>query len=174
MTAIGSVRPVMTVLRQEPRNRNTISTVSSAPSTIVRLTLSTDCSTKSAIAHMNFSSVPAGSCLRMSAAAPFSWRPTSTMLASCALWTHTPIAGWPSTRVSERRSASPSMTSATCSSRIGTPARRAMMIRLNSPGEDSRPSTRTIASEVRFEMVPTGTLTLAVRSAETTWSTVSP
>ena len=32
ISAIGSVRPVITVLRHEPRNRNTISTVSSAPS----------------------------------------------------------------------------------------------------------------------------------------------
>ena len=37
ITAIGSVRPVITVLRQLPRKRNTISTVSSAPSMIVHL-----------------------------------------------------------------------------------------------------------------------------------------
>ncbi len=75
----------MTVLRHDPRNRNTISTVSSAPSTIVRLTLSTDCCTKSDIAHSSFSSAPAGSCLPMSTAAAFSARPTSTMFASCVL-----------------------------------------------------------------------------------------
>ena len=32
ITAIGSVSPVITVLRHECRNRNTIATVSSAPS----------------------------------------------------------------------------------------------------------------------------------------------
>ena len=56
ITVIGSVRPVITVLRHEPRNRNTISTVSKAPSMIVVLTLFTERSTKSDIAHMNFSS----------------------------------------------------------------------------------------------------------------------
>ena len=38
ITAIGSVRPVITVLRQLCRNRNTIAIVSSAPSISVRLT----------------------------------------------------------------------------------------------------------------------------------------
>ena len=42
MIAMGSVNPVMTVERQEFRNRKTISTVSSAPSIRVRRTLSTD------------------------------------------------------------------------------------------------------------------------------------
>ena len=41
ITAIGSVRPVITVLRQLCRNRNTISTVRNPPSTIVCLTRST-------------------------------------------------------------------------------------------------------------------------------------
>jgi hypothetical protein len=41
ISAIGSVSPVMTVERHEFRNRNTISTVSSAPSISVRRTLST-------------------------------------------------------------------------------------------------------------------------------------
>ena len=41
ISAIGSVSPVMTVERQEFRNRKTISTVSSAPSISVRCTLAT-------------------------------------------------------------------------------------------------------------------------------------
>ena len=48
ITAIGSVRPVMTVLRQLCRNRNTISTVSAAPSRIVLFTRLTLFSTLSA------------------------------------------------------------------------------------------------------------------------------
>ena len=40
--AIGKVRPVMMVERHELRNKNTISTVSSAPSIKVRRTLSTE------------------------------------------------------------------------------------------------------------------------------------
>jgi hypothetical protein len=50
MTAIGSVRPVMTVLRQECRNRNTIAIVSSAPSTSVRCTPVREFFTKSLLA----------------------------------------------------------------------------------------------------------------------------
>ena len=41
MMEIGSVSPVITVERHELRNKNTISTVSSAPSIKVRRTLST-------------------------------------------------------------------------------------------------------------------------------------
>ena len=41
MTAMGSVRPVMMVERQEFKNKNTINTVSSAPSTKVLRTLFT-------------------------------------------------------------------------------------------------------------------------------------
>ena len=41
ISAIGSVSPVMTVLRHELRNRKTISTVSSAPSISVRLRFAT-------------------------------------------------------------------------------------------------------------------------------------
>ena len=40
--AMGSVKPVITVERQLLRNKNTISTVSSAPSIRVRRTFSTD------------------------------------------------------------------------------------------------------------------------------------
>ncbi|MCC2635968.1 MAG: hypothetical protein K0S48_3854, partial [Ramlibacter sp.] len=42
ISAMGSVRPVMTVERQELRNRKTMSTVSAAPSMRVRRTFSTD------------------------------------------------------------------------------------------------------------------------------------
>ena len=48
ITAIGNVSPVMTVLRHECRNRNTISTVSNPPSMIVALTRAMLRSTSSA------------------------------------------------------------------------------------------------------------------------------
>ncbi len=54
------------------------------------------------------------------------------------------------------------------------PLRRATMMLSNCLGSDRRPSTRTIASAVAFEIVPTGTATLALRSACTTVSTVRP
>ena len=47
-TEIGRVRPVMMVLRQECRNRNTITMVSTAPSMMVSLTLSSWLLTRSA------------------------------------------------------------------------------------------------------------------------------
>ena len=77
-------------------------------------------------------------------------------------------------RASERRSRSPSTTSAICDSRIGTPILRATMMRPKSFGVPMRPSTRTIASALRLATEPTGTATLALLSALTTWSTVSP
>ena len=78
---------------------------------------------------MNLSSMPGASCLRMPSAAYLSSRPTSTMFASCALKTETPIAVCPFTRDSDWRSRSASRTVATCDSRIGTPPLRATMIR---------------------------------------------
>ena len=48
ITEIGRVRPVMIVERQECRNRKTISTVSRPPSTMVRLTLSSESFTHTA------------------------------------------------------------------------------------------------------------------------------
>ena len=47
ITAIGSVRPVMIVLRQLCRNRKTITTVSKAPSIKVFLTPDSDRATQS-------------------------------------------------------------------------------------------------------------------------------
>ena len=47
ITAIGSVSPVMTVLRQLCRNRKTMAIVSSAPSIRVCLTPSSEFSTQS-------------------------------------------------------------------------------------------------------------------------------
>ena len=50
ITAIGKVSAVMTVERQLCRNKNTISTVSSAPSTSVRFRPFSDCLTQSLLA----------------------------------------------------------------------------------------------------------------------------
>ena len=50
ITAIGSVSPVMTVERHECRNRKTMATVSSAPSTSVRCSPCSEPLTKSLLA----------------------------------------------------------------------------------------------------------------------------
>ena len=62
ISEIGSVRPVMTVERQELRNRNTISTVSSAPSISVRRTFSTDTRIGREPSAIGSSRTPGGSC----------------------------------------------------------------------------------------------------------------
>ena len=87
ITEIGSASPVMIVLRQEPRNRKTISTVRRPPSMMVCFTLSAERCTKSDVARSSRSSAPAGSCFLTSSAARFRFSPTSTILASCALKT---------------------------------------------------------------------------------------
>ncbi len=60
-TDTGSARPVMTVERHEFRNRNTTSTVSSAPSSSVSWTLETELSTRSPAFCTTRNSTPAGS-----------------------------------------------------------------------------------------------------------------
>ncbi len=60
----GRARPVITVERHELRNRNTTSTVSAAPSTSVRCTSATECSTRSPASRTSSMVVPAGSSAR--------------------------------------------------------------------------------------------------------------
>ena len=60
ITEIGSVRPVMIVLRQECRNRNTMSTVRTAPSRIVLFTRLTLFSTDSAELNVTDSDTSVG------------------------------------------------------------------------------------------------------------------
>ena len=59
-TETGSARPVMTVERHELRNRNTVKTVSTAPSMSADWTLSTDASTREPASRISFSSTPGG------------------------------------------------------------------------------------------------------------------
>ena len=63
ISAIGSVSPVMTVERHEFRNRNTMSTVSSAPSISVWRTLSTATRMGRELSPMVSSRTPGGSSL---------------------------------------------------------------------------------------------------------------
>ena len=67
ISEIGSVRPVITVERQEFRNKNTISTVKMAPSIRVRRTLSTATRIGREPSVMGSSRMPAGVWLFMSA-----------------------------------------------------------------------------------------------------------
>ncbi len=85
ITEIGNVRPVMMVERQLCRNRNTISTVSAAPSKMVRLTLSSESLMPSAFDQISRISTSVGSRLARSARATSMPLPTSMMLLPCTL-----------------------------------------------------------------------------------------
>ena len=123
----------MIVLRQLCRNRNTISTVRNAPSTIVsltRLTALLDVLGASRYVTRNFD---VGGRRSFSAAtAAFTPRPVSTMFASCAFWMSSVIDG-PAVDPRDRVliSFSPSMTSATCDRYTGTAA----LLRDDDPAE---------------------------------------
>ena len=60
ISAIGSVRPVMTVERHEFRNRKTISTVSAAPSKRVRLTFATETRIERELSRLTSTLTPGG------------------------------------------------------------------------------------------------------------------
>ena len=107
ITAIGSVSPVMIVLRQLCRNRKTIAIVSSAPSISVRLHAA------ERIARPSRCRRRRGAARRRAAASCAAPRrraliasPVSTMLASCCLKTWNEIDGTPSTREIESGSRS--------------------------------------------------------------------
>ena len=60
MTAMGKVSPVITVERHELRNRNTMATVSKAPSTRVLRTLATDTRIGRELSPIGTKRTPAG------------------------------------------------------------------------------------------------------------------
>ena len=95
ISAIGSVRPVMTVERHEFRNRNTISTVSSAPSISVRRTFSTDTRIGRELSVIGSSRTPGGSCAAISATVRFSPSTTSMVFSSCDFCTVSSSVRWP-------------------------------------------------------------------------------
>ena len=114
ITAIGSVSPVMIVLRQLCRKRKTMSTVRIPPSTIVDFTRLTARSAVSAVELATRISTSAGRRFFSASRAAMMPRPVSTMFASCDFWTSIVIDGRPLIREIEVSSFSPSITSATC------------------------------------------------------------
>ena len=84
MIEIGSVSPVMTVERHEFRNRNTISTVSNAPSISVWRTLFTATRIGREPSKIGSSRTPAGSWACISATALTSPSTTSMVFSPCA------------------------------------------------------------------------------------------
>ena len=86
-TEIGSARPVITVLRQECRNRKTMAMVSSPPSIRVCWTLLTEFWMSRESSRMTSSLTPGGSVFCSSATALRTPRATSMVLAPCDFMT---------------------------------------------------------------------------------------
>ena len=114
ISEIGSVSPVMTVERHEERNRNTISTVSAAPSKMLRSTLLTELRIAVDASRTTTSSTPGGSSACSTPTASLTRSTTSIVFSPCALTRSSAIARWPSTSAESSRSSSPSTTLATC------------------------------------------------------------
>ena len=94
-SAIGSVRPVMTVERQEFKNKNTINTVSSAPSISVWRTLFTDTRMGREPSAIGSSFTPGGSSACTAASAAFRPSTTAIVFSSCAFCTCSSSVRWP-------------------------------------------------------------------------------
>jgi hypothetical protein len=119
ISAIGSVSPVITVLRHEPRNRNTINTVSSAPSISVRFTSFTLSSMLIDESSVTLSCTPGGNCDCRRVTSSRTPCATSTVFSPCALMIDRNSARWPLSSATLSGSCWPSATSASWSSVTG-------------------------------------------------------
>ena len=156
MMAMGKVRPVITVERQELRNRKTIKMVNSAPSIRVRRTFSTDTRMAREPSTICSSFTPGGNCAFMSVMVFNNPSTTWMVFSSCDFCTLMSSVRWPlySARVSI--SCAPSRTFATCSTRTGTLFLRATMILPKSSGRCMRASIWMTFSCSAERMAPRG------------------
>ena len=113
ISEIGKVKPVMTVERQEFKNRKTISTVRMAPSIRVRRTLSTATRMGRELSVMGSSRMPAGAWLFISATVLIRPSITSMVFSSWAFCTVISSVRWPLYRAMVSSSWAPSCTRAT-------------------------------------------------------------
>ncbi len=120
-SAMGRVSPVMTVDRHELRNRNTISTVSTAPSSKVLRTFCTATRIWREPSKMGSSRSPAGNWLCMSAIAFCRPSTTAIVFSSCDFCTCSSKVRWPLYKARLSISCAPSTTRATWSRCTGTP-----------------------------------------------------
>ena len=93
--AMGKVRPVMTVLRHEFKNKNTIRMVSSAPSISVRFTLATDTRMERELSRITSTCMPGG--VTAAALVSAARRPstTSMVFSPCDFSTLSSTVRWP-------------------------------------------------------------------------------
>ncbi len=173
-TETGSARPVITVERQEFRNRKTTRTVRMAPSTSASSTLRTELRTRSPESRTTSMRTPWGRVGRSRSTASLTASATLVVLAPLDLVMSMPTASSPLNRASERCSALPSRTVATCPSRIIWPLRVLTTSCSNSAGVSSRPRRRIDCSESSLSMRPTGAARLCPWTACTTCDTVTP
>ena len=174
ISAMGRVRPVMTVERHEFRNKNTINTVSAAPSIRVRRTLSTDTRIWREPSVTGSSRTPGGSWSFMAVMVLTRPSTTAMVFSSCDFCTLSSSVRWPLYSARLSASCASSLTRASCSSRTGAPPLRATMLRPKSSGLCSRPAiwiTRSCSSE---RMAPKGKSWFSLRTAVTTWSGEMP
>jgi hypothetical protein len=174
ISAIGSVSPVMTVERQELRNRKTISTVSAAPSISVRCTLATDTRMARELSRLISVRTPGGSSACASSSALRSPSTTAMVFSPWLFCTDSSTVRWPLNSARLSISCGPSTTSATCHSLTGTPFLRATTMSRKSSGRLSRASICTTRSCSRERMAPRGSSWFSLRTAATTWSMEMP
>ena len=173
-TDTGSARPVITVERQELRNTKTTSTVSSAPSISASSTLRTELRTRSPASRTTDSFTPGGRVGWIFAIAAFTASETVVVLAPLDLVMSMPTASWWLNRASERCSAVPSRTSATCPRRTSWPLRELTTSCAKSSGLSRRPFRRIDCSVRRPWSCPTGAARFCPCTAWTTWAMVIP
>ena len=168
MSEIGKVRPVITVLRQEARKKNTIRMVSAAPSISVMRTSLTELRMLNE-ASRTISSLTSGGSSRASFAT-MSRTPsaTSMVLAPCDLTISTDRPRLPLIRATLSSSAWASATSATSPSITGLPPRRATIRRRKSSVVPARPRICTTCSRPPPDTLPTGTSWFSLRKAANT------
>ena len=95
MSAIGSVRPVMTVERQELRNRKTMTTVKSAPSSSVSRTLRTETRIWREPSKMGLRLTPGGTCCCIVASVACSSSTTAMVFSPWDFCTLSSSVRWP-------------------------------------------------------------------------------
>ena len=174
MMEIGSVSPVMTVERQELRNKKTISTVRKAPSISVRRTLSTATRMGREASSTGSSVTPAGASAAMSLSVRFRPSTTSMVFSSCAFCTVSSSVRWPLRSASVSVSCAPSLIWATWPSVMAVPPRRATMSCAKSSGRCTRASILTVRSCASDRTAPRGRSWFSVRRALATCSADTP
>ena len=174
MTEIGSAMPVMTVERHEFRNRNTTSTVRTAPSTSAYWTSPTDCATRVPASRTMRRDVSGGSVgASRSTSSRIAWA-TLVVLYPFAFTMSMPTASEPSKMAAERASAVPSRTTATSPRRTRRPFDSETTSRSKSAGVARRPRSRMVRSSSWPSSRPTGAERFCACSAPTTWATPTP